>query len=388
MTMIPLSFRGRAVNLHDTIIGRVTSAPCDENRSDHVLRVSGWPVGLNLTGYAAVLCRDAIPTDRTPVPVVSELDTQHISDEDVVAMEPSGRVRSLYRRHSSHNSLFATEKCNSLCLMCSQPPRDVDEKKRVSELLRIVRLISPETQELGITGGEPTLLKNGLIEVVRACRDHLPTTALHILSNGRLFYYGSFARALAEVLHPDVMVGVPLYSDQPEGHDHVVQVRGAFDETIVGLQNLGRCGVPVKIRVVVHALTYTRLRELAEFIYRNLTFATHVALMGLEQIGFAVANLHQLWVDPVDYASEMTSAVRFLADRGMNVSVYNHQLCTVPDTIWPYCRKSISDWKNEYLPVCEGCAARTQCGGFFSSVIRRRVSRGIAPLDVREVPVT
>jgi His-Xaa-Ser system radical SAM maturase HxsC len=176
------------------------------------------------------------------------------------------------------------------------------------------------------------------------------------------------------------MIGIPVYSDLDDRHDHVVQARGAFDDTLVGLQNLGRWGVPVEIRVVVHRWTFERLENLAEFVYRNLTFASHVTFMGLEMMGFAISNLDELWIDPFEYRDYLERAVRFLATRGMHVSVYNHQLCTVPESIWPYCRKSISDWKNEYLPQCEGCTVRQECGGFFSSAVRRKVSTHISPL--------
>ena len=176
------------------------------------------------------------------------------------------------------------------------------------------------------------------------------------------------------------MIGIPVYSDLDDRHDRVVQAKGAFDETLIGLQNLGRFGVPVEIRVVIHSLTYERLPELAEFIYRNLTFASHVALMGMEMMGFAISNLDLLWIDPWQYRKQIEKATLFLAARGMNVSVYNHQLCTVPETIWPYCRKSISDWKNEYLLQCATCAVRQDCGGFFSSAVQRRYSEHIAPV--------
>src|SRR5206468_1771074 len=142
------------------------------------------------------------------------------------------------------------------CLMCSQPPKEVNDSWRVGELLRTIDLMSPATEELGITGGEPTLLGDGLIEVVRRCKEGLPRTGLHILSNGRLFSYGAYARMLAEVEHPDLMIGIPLYSDIDSEHDHVVQCRGAFDETLLGLYNLGRYGMPIEIRIVVHRLTY------------------------------------------------------------------------------------------------------------------------------------
>jgi His-Xaa-Ser system radical SAM maturase HxsC len=290
-------------------------------------------------------------------------------------------VRTLYRRNSAHNALFATDHCNSLCLMCSQPPRDVDETGIIDQHLRLIRLIDPATQELGLTGGEPTLLGEGLPEVLRACKTHLPTTALHMLSNGRLFCYSSLARSVADIQHPDLMIGIPLYSDRAADHDHIVQCRGAFEQTMRGLHNLGRYGVPVEIRVVIHRRTYGRLPELAEFIYRNLTFASQIALMGLEITGYTVPNLETLWIDPVEYRSELEAATFFLAARGMSVSVYNHQLCTVSRRVWPYCRKSISDWKNEYLAVCETCTLQHQCGGFFASGAKRRHSTHIRPIS-------
>jgi hypothetical protein len=51
----------------------------------------------------------------------------------------------------------------------------------------------------------------------------------------------------------------------------------------------------------------------------------------------------------------------------MRVSIYNHQLGLLDKRLWQFARKSISDWKNEYMPECEGCAEKQNCGGFFAS---------------------
>ena len=87
--------------------------------------------------------------------------------------------------------------------------------------------------------------------------------------------------------------------------------------------------------------------------------------MGLENIGYAPRNMEQLSVDPYNYQEELESAVEFLAMRGMNVSIYNHQLCVLRKSLWTFARKSISDWKNIYLEPCEACAIKDDCGGFF-----------------------
>ena len=97
----------------------------------------------------------------------------------------------------------------------------------------------------------------------------------------------------------------------------------------------------------------------------------HVALMGLEMMGFARTNLDAIWIDPVEYQAQLAKAVHLLAQHGFNLSICNHQLCTLPEELWPYARKSFSDWKNEYLDVCTPCAVRSQCGGFFSSAAVR-----------------
>lgn len=378
--MIPLGSYGKASNIASSVLGCVTFEDVDPSVRQDYVRVVEAVNGADLSGYAALLVREAMSADARELPIVHSLSVDHLQAGDVIALDSHGYVRTLYRRNSPHNALFATDRCNSYCLMCSQPPKKVDDQSRVWELLRLIDLIDPETKELGITGGEPTLLKDGLIEILAKCKERLPNTAIHILSNGRLFCYESFARRLAAVGHPDLMIGIPVYSDLDHEHDYVVQANGAFNQTMTGLHNLGRYGVPVEIRVVVHALTYQRLPRLAEFLYRNLTFASHVALMGLELMGLAIPNLNTLWLDPWDYRQQLREATLFLAARGMNVSVYNHQLCTVSEDIWPYCRKSISDWKNEYLPVCNDCSKRTDCGGFFTSVVQRRVSAHIKPI--------
>lgn len=88
--------------------------------------------------------------------------------------------------------------------------------------------------------------------------------------------------------------------------------------------------------------------------------------MELEYIGYTPHNIQTLWIDPHDYQDELTEAVEFLAGQGMNVSIYNAQLCVLNQRLCQYARKSISDWKNNYLPECEKCDKLNDCGGLFT----------------------
>ena len=318
------------------------------------------------------------PLSSRTIPLPESLS--YLRTGDIVRVdEPAGHLRVLYRRDSPHNVLFFTERCNSRCLMCSQPPRAIDDGYLIDEILEALPLMSKATPELCITGGEPTLLGDRLLEVIEATKCHLPNSSLHMLSNGRLFRYMHFARSIAEVEHPDFMIGIPLYSDIASKHDFVVQAKGAFDETVRGIMNLARVVQPVEIRFVIHRQTFSRLVHTARFIARNLPFVDQVALMGLEMTGFTKANLEALWIDPIEYQAELAEAVEELQKARVPVMIYNHQLCLLRKELWPIARKSISDWKNVYMPECIPCRIKDQCGGFFSSA-RLRYSKHIRPV--------
>ncbi|BCH20140.1 His-Xaa-Ser system radical SAM maturase HxsC [Mesorhizobium sp. L-2-11] len=293
---------------------------------------------------------------------------EYLAGGDVIRFVPGRKaVRVLFRASANANYFLTTERCNHYCLMCSQPPKDVDDGWLADEICEAIPLLPTATPFLGITGGEPTIIGEPFFRILSKARDHLPNTPVHILSNGRSFSDTAFARRYAQIGHGALSVGIPLYAADPEIHDYVVQSKGAFDETIAGIMNLKSLGQEVEIRVVVHKQTYKGLTELSEFIFRNLTFVDHVTFMGLEITGFTRANMDSLWIDPYDYRSELRNAVRYLAAARMNVSVYNHQLCVLDGSIHALAKQSISDWKNEYVAECEGCTKKDECGGFFAS---------------------
>jgi His-Xaa-Ser system radical SAM maturase HxsC len=322
---------------------------------------------------------------RTPIAPVGRSDVYHLghsfsylADGDIVRIDPERHSMAvLYRRASAYNSMLVTERCDNYCVMCSQPPKERPDDWLVDEFFDAIPLMSADTLELGITGGEPALLGERLVALIERLRCALPQTAVHVLSNGRAFADESFAQALAAVRHPDLVIGIPLYSALSEQHDYIVQRRGAYDQTIRGILNLKRFGVRVELRFVIHAETYANLPRFARFVARNLVFIDHVALMGLEIMGFARTNLDALWIDPLDYQAELVEAAAILERAQMKVSVYNHQLCVLDPRIHHLARRSISDWKNCYFDECDGCALKNECGGFFASSSRRR-SRGIA----------
>lgn len=312
----------------------------------------------------------------------------YLADGDIIGFDHvSRKFRTLYRRNSAHNSFLVTERCNNYCLMCSQPPKDVDDRWILSEIKESLPLVDSATRALTFTGGETLSDWEDFIAVLKECRDHLPGTAIQVLTNGRAYADSRIVDAWKEIGHPSLMAAIPVYAAVDHVHDHVVQAKGAFDETILGILKLKDRGQRVEIRVVLHALTAPIIEDTGRWIARNLPFVDHVALMGLENTGFAIANDAMLWMDPVDYRDGLARAVDHLSAAGVNVSVYNLPKCVLPKSVWPHALQSISDWKNGFVEECNRCDTKATCSGFFTTG-RPRFSRGVRAITAQRDELT
>ncbi|SEE46681.1 His-Xaa-Ser system radical SAM maturase HxsC [Rhizobiales bacterium GAS191] len=399
--MKPLVLSGRAdfTTGYDDLVGRevlrARAAPAfsisDIGKKDVALvRSSADAISARTAGFESVLAvgdsgRDAIVNSSFKKSISLPNDFEYVDDGDVFGFHPaSKRIRVHYRRASKHNAFLVTERCNHYCLMCSQPPKNVDDSWILDDIAASLDLMDCETQTIGFTGGEPLLDWQRFISILAIARDRLPNTAVHVLTNGRAFAIADVTQAWSALGHFNLCAGIPLYSAVDSLHDYVVQAKGAFDETVLGILRLKDEGQRVEVRVVLHKLTAGRLLETCTWLARNMPFLDHVALMGLENTGFAIANENMLWIDPLDYRAELAKGIEILVSAGLKTSIYNLPLCLLDRSAWPYAVQSISDWKNAYLPECEHCAVRSKCSGFFTTG-RLRKSRGIQPVPAHPV---
>jgi His-Xaa-Ser system radical SAM maturase HxsC len=331
-------------------------------------------------GYDLYLIREAERPSPPGPSILLGPDLGHIEPGDIVHIAPDGsRVTVLWKNSAVHNGLLLTEQCDNYCLMCSQPPKDRDDSWLFQRARKVISLLPEGARSLSLTGGEPTLHADELIGLLEHCQRVVPQLSLHLLSNGRRFADPEFTRRYADVGLADIMVGIPVYAPEPGLHDFIVQAPGAFDQTIHGILSLASLGQSVEIRVVVQRHTVPVLVGIATFIARNLPFVGQVALMGLEMTGLARPNSALVWTDPADYQRELAEAVHILTTAGITTRIYNHQLCVLDRQLWPYAVRSISDWKNDYLDICQSCSVRDACGGVFTTS-GNRLSQHLHPV--------
>jgi His-Xaa-Ser system radical SAM maturase HxsC len=360
-------YSGVPTNLNQPIMAKVSKGfLADRFHKDSVLVAETLP-RLSV-GYKAILCAGKNTSERLKnmaLPTVCEIPgVENLDEGDIVLMEPNGLVSVLYKKSSSDNTILLTESCNARCLMCSQPAGN--NGFSLADLRQFIGLIDRETTNLGITGGEPTIERSKLLQVVALCKEHLPNTEIDLLTNGTLLSDFDYVKEIVSIGHPNLIFQIPLYADTDSCHDNIVATNG-FYRTIKGLYNLALFSQKIEIRTVIFSLNYKRLPQLSEFIYRNFPFAFHIALMGLEVIHQARQNAEMLWLDPYLYQDELLEAVRILHRADMNVSIYNHPLCVIPKSLWRFARRSISDWKRRFPEICKSCEAQPLCGGVFAT---------------------
>lgn len=298
-------------------------------------------------------------------PAITGVDTSLFKEGDVILITREGLISFLYEKGSDQNVIFATALCNHRCIMCPQPPV-ANDVNRTPFNFKLISLMDKETKEIGISGGEPTMIGDDLFLLINKIKTYCPKAAITILTNGVKFADKQYAMKLAMCHHHDLQIDIPLFSDISSIHNHIVGAK-TFYKTVQGLYNLALFHQKVGIRIVIHKQTYRRLVNLADFIYRNFPFVTQVAFMEMETIGMAEKNIQELWIDPFDYNKELREAILLLNDRGMNPLIYNGQLCVMDEAIRPFAVQSISGWKDIYLSECDGCMLHGKCAGFFES---------------------
>jgi hypothetical protein len=74
--------------------------------------------------HGTVIVSDEIFGENSiPTSITLPAEFAYLDIGDIIALRSaSGRIRTLFRQRSRHNSFLVTERCNHYCLMCSQPP--------------------------------------------------------------------------------------------------------------------------------------------------------------------------------------------------------------------------------------------------------------------------
>lgn len=346
--MIPLSLPAIS-DAERPFVARLRSLAAIDRGEHDALLIDEDEVGGSYAAADGLFAIDGVP--------VAQLDG------DVVLVQPrSGRVERLLRAGSRHNTLLVTERCDQLCVMCSQPPKKT-HVDRFDYFEQACLLAEPESL-IGISGGEPTLYKERLLSMVERVLTDRPDVQFHILTNAQHFDDDDIHR-LRQPLYRRVSWGIPLYASNASLHDEIVGKRGACLRLFESFAILLASAARVELRTVLLKSNANELPALAQFIFGKLRFIEVWSLMQLENTGFAKGRWRDLRYNHRSSFEPIAQALDLMNLNGVAAQLFNFPRCSVPPPYRQLAVASISDWKRKYAPACATCREQELCTGFF-----------------------
>ena len=160
-------------------------------------------------------------------------------DEFKPVVDPQLRVGQTLR-------VFTGSKCNNRCVHCRDGPAALGSFVRPNLMHQLRHGVLEGYRRVELTGGE-LLLDEGWPRVIRLARD-LGFVEVVLETNGRMLSLPITWRQLVKLgLHGVV---VRLNAGNEAVHDEMAQVRGAFRQTVRGMLQLRKHGVPFVVRVI------------------------------------------------------------------------------------------------------------------------------------------
>lgn len=296
--------------------------------------------------------------------------------------------------------LAVTYRCNNDCAHCYNARERNFPELTTEEWFRIIdRLWELGVPHIVFTGGEATL-RNDLPELIRRAESNGQITGLN--TNARRLMDMAYVEKLIEAGLDHVQITVE--SCVPEIHDGMMQAKGAFRQTIAGLNNVLRLPLYVMtnttmLRTNVHTIPAT-LDFMADLgvptvglnalIYSGggLTVGTGLRENELQPIlDMAIRKTDKhgqrlIWYTPTQYC-EFDPTASNLGVKGCTAALYSmciesngnvlpcqsyyhplgNMLSDSWDSIWNH-QLSVQLRERRNLPAkCEGCPVVVECGG-------------------------
>lgn len=317
---------------------------------------------------------------KNNIKFITGISCENVNTGDVIEINSKrNSFKTLYKINSLDNIILTTNQCNNNCIMCpdSNGIRESRKNADINKLKLLVNLMDSKTKFVCITGGEPTLLKQDLFDLLEVCRKKLNNAEFIMLTNGRTFYYENYTRQFIKHSPTNIILGIPIHSYKEEIHDKITRAKGSYVQTFTGIKNLLKYDQLVEIRVVINKLNYLDLNNIAEMIAKEFPNCYRVNFMAMEILGNAYFNVDDVWVDFKEFNKILENACMTLLSKGIRTYIYNIPLCHINKKFWSITKKSITQYKIRYGEECDGCKVRDKCGGFFSSTKKFKNLKGI-----------
>ena len=194
--------------------------------------------------------------------------------------------------HQTKGLLRLTMACNERCVFCNVPVEDYRPvtPSRAALAAELDAFIASGEQTLTISGGEPTLMRDRLIDVVTKARGAgVPFVELQ---TNAVLIDDDYAQALATAGVTSAFVS--FLSHVPELHDQLAGLEGAYPDCLRGMDALMDAGIAVTLNPVTAFSTQHLVGDYVAFVAQRLPRVRAISLSAVQPHGRAKDNAQLL----------------------------------------------------------------------------------------------
>ncbi len=298
--------------------------------------------------------------------------------------------------HSTKGLLRLTMACNERCPFCNVPVEDYAKPtpELSSVLAEVDACIESGEQTLTVSGGEPTLYRDRLLQVVaRARAGGVPFVEIQ---TNAILIDADYARALSDAGATSAFVS--LLSDDAACHDYLAGLDGAFARCLDGIDALITANIAVTLNPVIARRTQDRVCAYVDFVAQRLPAVRTISLSAVQPHGRAQQNTELL----PDYDVLGLEVRRARARAQAHGIVLLNPYCGLPLCVgWDdddstsveateaaiqrlagaeNTPRGLDNHGNKsHGSQCSACALRTRCGGAWRSYFELRGGAGLVP---------
>lgn len=299
--------------------------------------------------------------------------------------------------HATKGLLRLTMACNEKCPFCNVPAEDYSPPTPPMDdvLAELQTFIDRGDQTLTISGGEPTLLRARLLELIAKARAG-GIRFVEVQTNAVLIDEG-YADALFEAGMTSAFVS--LLSHIPEHHDQLAGLSGAFPRCLTGIDALLDAGIRVALNPVTARLTQELVGDYVRFVAHRLPRVRSISMSAVQPHGRAAANLDLM--PDYDRLGASIRVARRIADQ-QGIELLN-PYCGLPlcvgwedglaqsveaiEATLEHRPQGVDNQGNKrHEAVCMDCQFRSLCGGAWHAYWDHRGGRGLQPPALLRAP--
>lgn len=187
--------------------------------------------------------------------------------------------------HATKGLIRLTMACNERCSFCNVPMENYPHPtpKWDAIIAQLEQFIESKAQTLTISGGEPTLLRRRLLDLIQLAKQRgIPFIELQ--SNAVLIDT-QYAQQLKEAGLTSSFIS--LLSHDPQLHDQGTLLEGSFVKCLQGIQALIDVGIEVTLNPVITSATQNGILEYLRFVHEQFPQIKTISLSVVQPHGRA-----------------------------------------------------------------------------------------------------